>query len=69
MFQQNNSDNNLGYVGFSSETISIIAEQFIHDTISEEVFVALAEDISYKMRELLNVNNLKHFLTTNNNKQ
>lgn len=55
IFQHENNDGAISYVGFNAETISVIAEQFLNEKIDTNACEALAEDISYKMRELLNV--------------
>lgn len=55
-------ENDKKYFGFGPETIQCIAEQFTNEIVSEDICTTLAEDITYKMREILQVMFNTHIL-------
>lgn len=52
---ESNGPLNRDYVSVSAETISVIAESIGICNIGEDVTTNLAEDVSYKLQEIINV--------------
>lgn len=49
------TDNEKSYLGFGLDTIKRITNQYIKEEVTDDVCVNLAEDLTHKVREILQV--------------